>query len=212
MLHESTLSGEYFSTLLEMDAEIARSVARARCSHCGGPLHQSNYQRKPRGGLLAVAGEAFAVRHSLCCGRVGCRKRALPPSVRFLGRRIYLGAVVLLGSVVAQLAATWRDAVTKTSVPRRTLGRWGRWWRVTLPTLPVWAELRARFAPPPPEVNALPRSLIERLTAFHTRALRQPNGEPTLGDVALSAAQCLAPATTTSVQDGARFVRGLGAF
>jgi hypothetical protein len=35
-------------------------------------------------------------RFSFCCDRDGCRNRATPPSVRFLGRKVYLGAVVML--------------------------------------------------------------------------------------------------------------------
>ncbi len=60
-------------------------MAAKGCPGCEGPLHRGDYERKPRGALVAAASEAFRVRHSLCCG--WCRRRALPPSVRFLGRR-----------------------------------------------------------------------------------------------------------------------------
>jgi hypothetical protein len=66
-----------------LDEQIARRVAEAGCQHCGGPLHRADYERKPRGAHLPVAGEAFRTRFSLCCGTEGCCKRALPPSVRF---------------------------------------------------------------------------------------------------------------------------------
>jgi len=46
-------------------------------------------------------GEASVRRFSLCCGARAVRKRATPPSVRFLGRRVYLGAVVIVASMVA---------------------------------------------------------------------------------------------------------------
>jgi hypothetical protein len=39
---------------------------------------------------------------SLCCSRDGCRRRMTPPSVRFLGRRVYLGAVLVLVSAMQQ--------------------------------------------------------------------------------------------------------------
>jgi hypothetical protein len=123
MLHVQQLAGEFFARLEKVDEMIAARVAAGRCRHCEGPLHQGNYQRKPRGGLIATAGEAFTRRHSLCCGRRGCRKRALPPSLRFLGRRVYLEVVVVLASVMAQVVATAREAVAASGVPLRTLRR-----------------------------------------------------------------------------------------
>lgn len=204
MLHDARLAGEFFSRLEELDEKIAAEVAAARCRHCGGPLHQGNYRRKPRGGLIGVAGEAFRLRHSLCCGRRGCRKRALPPSLRFLGRRVYLEVVVVLASALAQVMATIGEATAASGVPWRTLRRWGRWWRDVLPRLPVWAELRARFMPPPPEEALLPRSLISRLWAD----LREGS---TLDDVMVLAARCLGPVTTASVLEGSRFVAAAAA-
>lgn len=177
-----------------MDEVIAAAVAAGRCRHCEGPLHRGDYRRKPRGALLAAAGEAFTRRHSLCCGRRGCRRRALPPSLRFLGRRVYLEVVVVVASMIAQaVAMTARTAITATGVPLRTLRRWSTWWRETFPRLPVWVELRARFIPPPPNEAELPRSLLARLGAEDAETV-------------LLAARYLAPATTTSVAEGSRFV------
>lgn len=178
-------------------------MAAAGCPHCGGPLYQANYERKPRGAKIAAPGEAFTLRYSLCCGRDGCRKRALPPSIRFLGRRVYLEAVVLLASVVAQLATALRDARALTGVPGRTLRRWGFWWRNTFPQISTWAELRARFRPPPPDDSALPASLLVRIGAD----LADAGTAPSLGEICQLAARLLAPATTLSVPDGSRFVR-----
>lgn len=204
MLPDLRLNLECFERLMAWDEELARQVAAARCPHCGGPLHQANYWRKPRGGLLAEAGEAFRLRHSLCCGREGCRKRSLPPSLRFLGRRVYLEAVVLLATMVVQLAAALRDAWVHTGVPPRTLRRWRAWWREVFPSSRTWVEAAARFAPPPPDGSMLPRSLVARLDA----ELTVGDVAAALGDLCLLAARLLAPATTASVADGARFVRG----
>ena len=44
----------------------------------------------------------YGYRLSFCCDRDGCRKRATPPSVRFLGRKVYLGAVVVLVAAMRQ--------------------------------------------------------------------------------------------------------------
>ena len=210
MLHLQRLAGEFFARLEKLDQMIAAAVAAERCQHCDGPLHQGNYRRKPRGGLVAVAGEAFTLRHSLCCGREGCRRRALPPSLRFLGRRVYLEAVVVLASVFAQTMATVRAAVSASGVPRRTLRRWGTWWREVFPRLPTWVELRARLVPPPPDEALLPRSLVERIGADLRQ--RGDTGEAPAGAaVMLLLARCLAPATTGSVVEGSRFVAAAGA-
>lgn len=203
MLHPARLAGEFFSRLAKLDELMAAEVAARRCRHCDGPLHRGNYQRKPRGALIAGAGEAFSLRHSLCCGRRGCRKRALPPSLRFLGRRVYLEAVVVLASVLAQTLSAIGAATAASGVPWRTLRRWGTWWREVFPRLPMWAELRARFVPPPPDESALPRSLLGRLGCDLMNST-----EPglALGEAMLKAARCLAPATTNSVPEGSRFV------
>lgn len=206
MLPDLRLGEEFFARLESLDAEIARQVAAAGCVHCGGPLHQANYGRKPRGGLFAGAGERFGLRHSLCCGWEGCRKRALPPSLRFLGRRVYVEAVVLLASVIAQLSGAFRDARARTGVPVRTLRRWGSWWRETLPQSAFWASLRARFAPPPPVESELPQSLVTRLEA----ELAQTFAPASVMDVCGFVARLLAPLTTRSVADGARFLRDIG--
>ncbi len=206
MLHALRLAGEFFARLEKMDEAIAATVAAGRCQHCGGPLHRGNYQRKPRGGLLAVTGECFTLRHSLCCGRRGCRKRATPPSLRFLGRRVYLEVAVIVASMVVQVVAmTARAALAATGIPQRTLRRWGSWWRGTLPRLPVWMELRARFAPPPPDEKDLPRSLVWRLDGDDARPDVVAGGSVSEASL-LRAARYLAPATTSSVAEGSRFV------
>jgi hypothetical protein len=206
MVPQVRLGEEFFSQLMAMDAELSRRVAAAGCPICGGPLHQAHYQRKPRGGVVALAGEAFSLRHSLCCGREGCRKRTLPPSFRFLGRRVYLEGVVLLASMAVQLAAgALRAASATMGVPGWTLRRWGSWWRGTFPGSATWRKLRARFRPPPPDEGQLPWSLVERVE----RDLGDGAGVPS-STVCLLAARWLAGATTTSMAEVSRFVGDLG--
>jgi len=200
MLNDLEAKREDFAALVELDLRIARAVAAERCPRCGGPLHQSNYDRKPRGGAIASAGEAFTLRHSLCCGREGCRKRMLPPSLRFLGRRVYLEIVVVMASVCAQVAGSLRKTREATQVPEWTLRRWSAWWTHVLPQESWWAVLRARLVPPALDEAALPRSLVEKLAT-------EASGEGR--EVTWRLARCLAPGTTRSPIDSARFARDL---
>ncbi len=190
------LGREFFERLTEVDAAITAKVAASACSRCGGPLHVGNYPRKPRGGLLAVAGEALTVRFSLCCGREGCRRRTTPPSVRFLGRRVYVGAVVIVASVLAVAVATAKVSRRLTGISARTTQRWVRWWQEAFPKTAVFAALSARLVPSVAR-SELPSSVLTRMPGKP-----QAQFEALLG--------WLAPLTTESTPDGARFVRGTG--
>jgi len=202
MLHDLRLGVELFAWLFDMDRQIARWVAGLGCRFCAGPLHQSNYRRKPRGAQVADAAEAFELRYSLCCGREGCRRRTLPPSLRFLGRRVYVEAVVLVATVVSLLLGSVKAASKVMVVPARTLKRWGAWWAESFPQSRAWHEIRSRLVPSP-EQWLLPRSLYERLDQELSRggSARSP------GDVCVMAAQLLAPCTTPGLPDASRFVR-----
>ena len=173
---------------------IARRVAAARCAVCEGPLHCGNFGRKPRGGLIARAGEEFVIRFSLCCGREGCRKRATPPSLRFLGRRVYLGAVVILASLVAQASGMASAIRQATGVPARTRRRWLGWWQGPFISTEVFVAIRARLIGV--ETALLPASILDRLPGAPEARVR------TMLDL-------LAPITTGSVPDGARFLRDM---
>ena len=193
MFDQFDLGREFFVALERHDEVITQRVAEARCPLCGGPLHRGDYDRKPRGGVLAPAGEAFVRRYSLCCGREGCRKRALPPSLRFLGRRVYLGAVVIVASVIAQALRTAAAIQRATGVPERTTRRWLGWWRGPFIATEVFVAVRARLIGV--AVSELPASIVERFEGTPQEQVR--------GMLAL-----LAPLTTGSVRDGSRFVRG----
>jgi hypothetical protein len=185
---------EFFEGLVAVDEAIVERAAQEPCRECGGPLYRGDHARKPRGGLLGRAAEAFTRRFSLCCGRNGCRVRAMPPSVRFLGRRVYVGAVVVLASAVALAATTVGAAVRTTGVPARTTRRWLRWWRGPFKMTSPFVALSARLVPAP-EPGRIPSSLLERLG---------------VGPAAIAQLLVwLAPLTTTSCPDGSRLVRGL---
>src|SRR5579859_3769541 len=91
---------DFWSFLVSIDKDLAECTRQKACS-CGGRLHCANYPRAPRGGSDDLPEEYFH-RFSFCCDREGCRKRATPPSVRFLGRKVYLGVVVILISAMRQ--------------------------------------------------------------------------------------------------------------
>jgi hypothetical protein len=184
---------EFFEGLTAIDKAIVERAAEEPCPDCGGPLHRGDYPRKPRGGQMATAAEGLVRRFSLCCGRDGCRHRATPPSVRFLGRRVYVGAVVIVASAVALTTMAVSAALRATGVPARTTRRWLRWWRGPFTTSAPFVELSARLVPAP-ERRRLPVSLLERLA----------------GDRSVPVAKLLAwlaPITTTSCPDGSRWVR-----
>jgi hypothetical protein len=194
MFDRFEMGREFFEGLKAVDEGIVERASEQPCRDCGGPLHRGDYPRKPRGGLLAVAAEAFERRFSLCCGREGCRHRATPPSVRFLGRRVYIGAVVVVASAVALAVATASAAVRTTGVPARTTRRWLRWWRGPFTESPSFVEISARLVSAP-ERRSLPASLLERLA-----------NEPAVSVAKLLG--WLAPITTTTWPDGSRLVRG----
>jgi hypothetical protein len=192
MVDQFKLEREFFVMLEQLDEAIAQQVAAEGCPRCGGPLHRGDYERKPRGALIAPCGEAFVWRVSLCCGREGCRKRATPPSMRFLGRRVYLGAVVIVASMVAQARATLGALRQATGVPTRTVRRWLGWWQGPFLTTEVFLAVRARLVGV--DIEQLPTAIIGRF-----------EGTWTLRMQAMLA--LLAPLTTGSVPNGSRFVR-----
>src|SRR6516165_3797456 len=89
--HELHRSRSFWSFLLSIDKDLADSTRKQGCS-CGGRLHCTNYPRAPRGGPDHLPKE-YRCRFTFCCDRAGCRKRMTPPSVRFLGRKVYRAAV-----------------------------------------------------------------------------------------------------------------------
>lgn len=146
MFDQVGLDREFFAALARADAEIAAAVGADGCGRCGGRLHQGNYPRKPRGALFAAVGEELVMRLSFCCGREGCRRRTTPPSLRFLGRRVYLEAVVLIASVFAARVGVGRGTGRATGVPPRTLGRWLGWWRGSFVATAEFVSLAASLA------------------------------------------------------------------
>ena len=150
MCHALLEDASFWAYVHRIDIDIAAQVQRGGCPHCGGKLHSASYPRKPRGVHRQVLGEAYSWRLSFCCAVAGCRRRCTPPSLRFLGRKVYLGLVITLFSTLEQnvAGASRQQLIQRMSVPAQTLHRWRHWWHRTLPASGLWKSLRARFIPP----------------------------------------------------------------
>jgi len=131
-----------------------------------GTEGRANYPRKPRGSPAAL-GPDYDRRFSFCCDRDACRKRTTPPSVRFLGRRVYLAAVFVLASAMRHGITAVRAAKLTAwlGVSRRTLGRWRRWWLQTFVASEVWKRVCGRLIPAP-AVDSLPASWLDAMGAM----------------------------------------------
>jgi hypothetical protein len=149
-----------FQLLEKIDHDFAEQTHQGGCWFCHARLHRGDYERKPRGG------PQWEVRFSFCCSREGCRRRCTPASVRFLGRRVYAGVVVVLLSAMlhgvnAERVHRLRQVL---QLDRRTLLRWRQWWLETFVRTRFWQGARALFLPPVGE-RTLPWSLAQHYGA-----------------------------------------------
>lgn len=145
VLHRQSL----FSLLYKIDQDLAERARARRCPFCGGRLHCAHYPRKPRGGPPDLR-EVFEVRFSLCCSRDGCRRRVLPPSVRFWNRRVYWAPVVLLVTALRQgknPAVTLQRLKSLCRLWRSTVKRWQRYFQDIFPKTDTYRRLRGRLLP-----------------------------------------------------------------
>ena len=162
MISELLKKSSFFSLLHRIDVDLAKQCRLKGCLFCGGPLHQANYDRKPRGGPEGLP-EKYLVRQSLCCGREGCRRRFLPPSSLFMGRRVYFGAVILVVMALRQNRPDGASALKLKlmfGISRKTFFRWITYFRETFPFSPQWQKLRGRVSSSVSNSD-LPVSLLE---------------------------------------------------
>ena len=73
----------------------------------------------------------------------------LRQSVRFLGRKVYLGAVVVLVAAMRQGPSPRRvrELSELFDADRRTIARWRVFWREHFPQTPFWKVARSRLVP-----------------------------------------------------------------
>jgi len=188
--HAFLSDANFWQELLDLDCDLAAEVREAGCPHCGSVLHSAPYPRKPRGIPRSVLGEAYGWRLSFCCAREGCRRRRTPRSVRFLSRRVYLGALVVLVTALTEGLTERRREILRErfGLSGRTLRRWQQWWRERLPTTARWRAMASRFVPPV-TANALPASLLERF------------GDPGARDTLVAMLRFLVPFSIDSERD-----------
>lgn len=151
----------FFGFLLRIDQDHAATIHAQGCS-CGGPLHLASYARKPRGGAHGASMDTTRI--SFCCGH--CRLRCTPASVRFLGRRVYWGVVVVLATALCAGLSLRRgqQLSQQLGVPVLTLLRWRQWWLTGFTSTAVWHKLRGRLLPPVAATD-LPGGLLWRVVA-----------------------------------------------
>lgn len=152
----------FYELLQRFDEDVAADERDDGCLLCGGVLHSAIFPRKPRGSLCKLP-DGYDARFSFCCAENGCRRRRTPPSLRFLGRRVYLGAVVVLASAMQQGVTPMRAQRVHELIgaSMETLVRWREWWREAFVRSDFWKMAKARFSPPADE-NGFSLSLLER--------------------------------------------------
>src|SRR3990172_4388484 len=160
VLQDSRLYGFLF----DVDHDLANEARGSKCRFCGAVLHSACYGRKPRGLPLGInPGPAYRIRFSFCCSADGCRRRHTPPSVRFLGPKVYLGVMVALLTAMRQgpTPQSARSLHAIFGVDRRTLARWRAWWQTIFPKTGFWQRMKARVMPPV-DPDGLPVALAGR--------------------------------------------------
>ena len=166
MYHDLPRSSSFWSFLLAVDEDLAAETRKKGCL-CGGRLHSANYLRKPRGTPVQLP-EPQRLRLSFCCDRDGCRKRATPRSVRFLGPKVYLAAIVILVSAMRQGPNPRRvsELSKRFGADESTIARWQSFWREHFPQTPFWKVARAGFITLG-EIVDLPYSLVDAFLRHH---------------------------------------------
>lgn len=160
MLPEILQSTNLFYLLHRIDIDLAEQQQAAGCPYCGGTLHYSNYQRKPRGGPDLP--DTLFKRLSLCCSNEKCRRRTLPQSILFMDRRIYFRVVILIITTLNQnkLQRYSINMLAKmVDANRKTISRWLTYFRELFPQSKTWKKARG-FVSATIATQELPGSLV----------------------------------------------------
>ena len=145
MILESIRNVKLYQLLFFIDKDLADQKRINACPFCGAPLHASNYFRNPRGGPGNIP-ELYSLRHSLCCSV--CRRRVLPPSLRFWDRKVYWSIVILVTVVLQQQRTDGYSAgkiIKMVGISRHTLKRWIHYFKDVFPQTGRWKRIRGRI-------------------------------------------------------------------
>lgn len=150
-------SVEFYAGLVRVDLEIARTLQARGCPHlgCGGRLHRADFPRKVRG-LAVDCASSFNSRIGLCCG--WCRRRVLPPTVRFFGRSSY-AFIAALVAVATTLGRGVAPGARLVGAAWSTVARWIRFLQCDLACRGEWQAARGRLPAVLP-LEQLPMSLV----------------------------------------------------
>jgi hypothetical protein len=90
--------------------------------------------------------------------------------VRFLGRKVYLGAIVILISAMRQGPSPRRvhELSARFGADESTITRWQAFWREHFPQTPFWKTTRTLLVPAV-EIVSLPYSLVNAFLLRHRR-------------------------------------------
>jgi len=165
--HALPSGASFWLVLFSIDQDLAAKARQQGCS-CGGRLDCAHFPRKPRGGGRDLPKE-YGYRLSFCCAQEGCRKRVTPPSARFLGRKVYLGAVVILVAALREgpTPRRVRELSELFGADRATIARWQVFWREQFPQTPFWTAARGRLVPAVAAGAVLPGALLDAFLGQH---------------------------------------------
>jgi hypothetical protein len=160
-IHNVLRDTRFYELLLGFDRQIADAAHASQCQKCEAKLHWGSFARKPRGVPVGLGPEHLQ-RFSLCCAADGCRSRQTPSSLRFLGRKVFLGAMVVLICAMQSGLSSARVKYLQdlVGVSRRTVTRWRDWWCSVFTESPFW-RAHGAFVPPVTTTD-LPASLLKR--------------------------------------------------
>ena len=87
---------KFHEQLLVFDRDLSATARASGCRQLWGHAAIRRSSRASRAAAPPGLGKEYDQRFSFCCAADGCRKRTTPPSLRFLGRKVYLATVVTL--------------------------------------------------------------------------------------------------------------------